>query len=64
LKNGEIVETGDHQTLMQKRGEYYTLFSTQAKRYISTGDESVREENFPPSPPPDGRRPFAIPPRK
>lgn len=46
LKNGEIVEIGDHQTLMQKRGEYYTLFSTQAKRYISSEDETIREDNF------------------
>lgn len=66
LKNGEIVETGDHQTLMQKRGEYYTLFSTQAKRYISSEEESVRVENFhnPPTdlypPRPDERPPFAV----
>ncbi|MHC1694803.1 MAG: ABC transporter ATP-binding protein [Eubacteriales bacterium] len=47
LKDGEIVELGDHQQLMASRGEYYTLFSTQAKRYISCEEESVREENFP-----------------
>lgn len=46
LKNGEIVEQGDHRALMASRGEYYTLFSTQAKRYISSEGERVREENF------------------
>lgn len=47
LKYGEIVEMGDHQELMAKHGEYYTLFSTQAERYISSEEESVRENNFP-----------------
>lgn len=42
LKEGEIVELGDHQELMAKCGEYYTLFSTQAKRYISSDEKSVR----------------------
>ena len=51
LKNGEIIEMGDHQTLMAQKGEYYTLFSTQAKRYISSESEQVREDNFPSSPP-------------
>lgn len=46
LKGGEIVEVGDHQELMAKRGEYYTLFSTQAKRYISSEEERIRTENF------------------
>ncbi len=41
LKNGEIVETGDHAELMDLRGEYYRLFSTQAKRYISRAGETV-----------------------
>ncbi len=36
LKDGEIAETGTHAELMAKKGEYYTLFSTQAKRYLSS----------------------------
>ncbi len=44
LKNGRIVEEGNHKTLMEKRGEYYTLFSTQAARYISSSDEHVRTD--------------------
>ena len=35
LENGEIAETGTHEELMEKRGKYYLLFTTQAKRYIS-----------------------------
>ena len=36
LKNGTIEEIGNHAELMKKHGEYYKLFSTQAKRYAST----------------------------
>lgn len=35
LENGQVAELGNHQELMAKRGKYYELFSTQAKRYIS-----------------------------
>jgi ABC-type multidrug transport system fused ATPase/permease subunit len=34
LENGRVAETGTHTELMAKRGKYYELFSTQAKRYI------------------------------
>jgi ABC-type multidrug transport system fused ATPase/permease subunit len=40
LKNGEIAEIGSHLQLMEKRGEYYTLFSTQAKRYLSSNNST------------------------
>lgn len=33
LKDGTISEMGDHASLMAKKGDYYQLFSTQAKRY-------------------------------
>ena len=46
LENGKIIETGDHKELMALHGRYYELFSTQAKRYISTEDENVRTDNF------------------
>ena len=39
LEGGKLVEEGDHKELMAKRGKYYTLFSTQAKRYID--DENM-----------------------
>ncbi len=35
LKDGEISEIGCHDELMEKKGDYYTLFSTQARRYIA-----------------------------
>jgi ABC-type transport system involved in cytochrome bd biosynthesis fused ATPase/permease subunit len=50
LKNGTITEIGDHQSLMEAKGDYYTLFSTQAKRYIA-GNEN-------PPPPPPSPSPF------
>ncbi len=33
LEYGKLIEEGDHETLMEQRGRYYELFSTQAKRY-------------------------------
>ena len=34
LEYGKLVEMGTHQTLMEQKGKYYQLFSTQAKRYL------------------------------
>ena len=34
LEYGELVEEGTHRELMEKKGKYYELFSTQAKRYL------------------------------
>ncbi|MBQ8236161.1 MAG: ABC transporter ATP-binding protein [Clostridia bacterium] len=53
LKNGEITEMGDHQSLMAAKGDYYTLFSTQANRYLSTSapvgeDPPVAHPDFDP----------------
>ena len=39
LKDGQLIEEGDHAELMRAKGEYYTLFSTQAKRYITPPDD-------------------------
>ncbi len=39
LKNGTVSELGTHEELMEKRGDYHLLFSTQAHRYT----ESVKE---------------------
>lgn len=41
LKDGEISEIGSHEELMAKKGDYYTLFSTQAKRYITGENQSM-----------------------
>lgn len=34
LENGCLIEQGSHRELMDLEGKYYTLFSTQAKRYL------------------------------
>ena len=65
LKDGQITELGDHKSLMAKGGDYYTLFSTQASRYLAgSADEEERTpspepENtpFPGERPPMGKRP-------
>ena len=38
LEYGEMVEEGTHRELMEKRGRYYELFTTQASRYIENAD--------------------------
>ena len=47
LKDGRLIEEGTHAELMRAHGEYYTLFSTQAKRYITPIDD--KEEKEPPA---------------
>ncbi len=72
LEYGKIIEMGDHKSLMAAHGKYYELFSTQARRYISSEEDMIREENFDNQRdrfrggpgghrPPDGHRP---PPRR
>ena len=45
LEYGELVEEGTHRELMDKRGRYYELFSTQASRYIENSDAIAKLEN-------------------
>lgn len=33
LENGHVAETGSHQDLMAKKGEYAALYKTQAESY-------------------------------
>ncbi|ONI43533.1 hypothetical protein AN641_09715 [Candidatus Epulonipiscioides gigas] len=44
MKYGEVIELGNHAELMQLKGEYFTLFSTQANRYTASLDE--HQANF------------------
>ena len=44
LLEGEVVEEGTHDELMEKHGRYYELFSTQAKRYLAEGERIRSEE--------------------
>ncbi len=65
LKEGALIEMGDHRSLMARKGEYFTLFSTQAKRYISSENESVLEDNYSEkhrSLPSNGTPPHGMPP--
>ena len=57
LEYGELIESGSHKELMAAKGKYYTLFSTQAKRYIESADE-ITGEIPKPDRPPMGRPPF------
>ena len=64
LEYGKLIEEGDHRTLMAKRGRYYELFSTQAKRYVTEGEavlEEVPEEIKPHRNPPHDH-PHGMPP--
>ncbi|MBQ9415608.1 MAG: ABC transporter ATP-binding protein [Clostridia bacterium] len=62
LEYGEIVEEGTHRELMARKGKYYELFSTQARRYIEGGmDDPNRAENEP-DPAKRGPRPGMRPP--
>ncbi len=38
LEYGRVIEEGTHSELMAAGGKYYELFSTQAKRYIESGE--------------------------
>ena len=44
LEYGEVVEEGNHRELMEKKGKYYELFTTQAKHYVA---DVGREESRP-----------------
>jgi len=64
LENGRIVELGDHTELMKRRGRYYELFTTQAKRYITPIDGESAEEFMAGDMPPGMHPPMMPPPRE
>jgi len=43
LVNGEIVEEGDHETLMAKKGEYYRLYNLQFKEEGNGNDRLAKD---------------------
>lgn len=43
LEQGEVCEMGTHAELMAAQGKYYTLFSTQAKHYVSRDGTEIRD---------------------
>ena len=56
LENGCLIEQGSHRQLMEQQGKYYTLFSTQAKRYLEEQNQPKPERPERPDRPgrPDG----------
>lgn len=48
IEHGQILEIGTHNELMNKKGRYHELFSTQAKRYITP--DMPPEPHFRPNP--------------
>ena len=46
IENGCLIEKGNHRQLMDQKGKYFELFTTQSKRYVSDGEN-----------PPSDRRP-------
>ncbi len=48
LENGEMIECGDHEELMQAHGRYCELFTIQAEKYIrEKGDSDHYEHHHP-----------------
>ncbi len=37
IENGCLIEKGSHKELMEQKGKYFELFTTQSKRYIADG---------------------------
>lgn len=52
LEGGRMIENGTHVELMEQKGKYFDLFSTQAKRYVSQetddGERPMRMRKRPP----------------
>ncbi len=44
LDNGELVECGPHSELMENKGVYYKLFTTQAGRYLTEDKQRSKKE--------------------
>lgn len=47
IENGELIEKGNHTQLMEKKGKYHTLFTTQSKRYLAGNKEEKMQKNQP-----------------
>ena len=54
IENGKLVEVGTHAELMSAGGQYHTLFSAQAERYIAQDREAKGERSVPPPSPRNG----------
>ena len=41
LEDGEIIERGTHQQLMEQGGKYAQMYQMQAKNYLALDDKEV-----------------------
>ncbi len=46
LEYGSLIEEGTHKELMEKGGKYCELFTTQAKRYVESGENDNLQREF------------------
>ena len=44
LEYGELIEEGTHKELMEKKGRYWELFTTQASRYVESNENSSESQ--------------------
>ena len=44
LEAGEVVELGSHADLMELKGKYHHLFSTQAQHYVSADTDAAKDD--------------------
>ena len=44
MNQGEIVEQGSHEELLERRGEYYKLWEMQQGNFVVREEEKVEEE--------------------
>ncbi len=54
IEDGCLIEKGSHRELMDRQGKYFTLFTTQSKRYLSE-DNTPKRPEFPAFFGPSGR---------
>ncbi|MPM30045.1 hypothetical protein SDC9_76587 [bioreactor metagenome] len=41
MEDGEIVEVGNHNSLLEQQGKYYEIYRTQFKDFLSLSEEEV-----------------------
>ncbi len=41
MEDGEIVEVGNHESLLDKKGKYYNIYKTQFKDFLADSKEEV-----------------------
>ncbi len=51
IENGSLIELGSHRELMEQKGRYYELFTTQSKRYVSAPENHAPNRAFIPQGP-------------